>query len=378
MSSSAKLVLADGTIYAGTSYAATGTVFGHIVFDTTMTGYQHSLTNPSNTETIMVFTFPHVGNVGVNDADAESNHYWPSGVVVRDPARTYSNWQAERSLEDDLTQDSVVGIAGLDTRALTRHMRQLGPVAAGIFSGSSADDTDAELVDRVRQWQPSTTPQLLSEVTADRAYEVAAEQPRATVAVVDLGVRRTTITQLVDRGNAVTVFPATTSAEELTDEAFDGVVFSSGPGNPAEATEQIKLASALLTAGKPMLGIGLGHQIVAAALGYETRLMAQAQRGPNQPVYDVATGQSLITNQNHQYAVEAPLGTHPAPHAHYGDVTVTQYSLNDQSVEALRAADLPVLTVQYYPENTALTADEAHPIFDEFASLMAAGNSDEG
>lgn len=374
MSSSAKLVLADGTIYAGTTYAATGTVFGHIVFDTSMTGYQHSLTNPSNVDTIMVFTFPHIGNVGVNDADAESARYWPAGIVLRDPARTHSNWQAERPLEQDLTAAGVVGIAELDTRALTRRIRGQGQIAAGIFSGPAAEATDAALVEQVQNWQPRTTPQLLEAVTTDQAYEVSAQQPQAHVAVIDLGVRRATITQLVQRGLSVTVVPASTTAPELMAQNFDGVVFSSGPGNPAEATEQIELAAALLAADIPVLGIGLGHQIIATALGYKTTLMPQAQRGPNQPVYDVATGQSLITNQNHQYAVEAPLGTHPAPNADHGPVTVTQYSLNDQSVEALRAENLPVLTVQYYPENTALAVDEAHPVFDEFASLMATGN----
>jgi carbamoyl-phosphate synthase small subunit len=373
MSSSAKLVLADGTIYAGTTYAATGTVFGHIVFDTSMTGYQHSLTNPSNVDTIMVFTFPHIGNVGVNDADAESARYWPAGIVLRDPARTHSNWQAERPLEQDLTAAGVVGIAELDTRALTRRIRGQGQIAAGIFSGPAAEATDAALVEQVQNWQPRTTPQLLEAVTTDQAYEVSAQQPHAHVAVIDLGVRRATITQLVQRGLSVTVVPASTTAAELTAQNFDGVVFSSGPGNPAEATEQIELAAALIAVNMPVLGIGLGHQIVATALGYKTTLMPQAQRGPNQPVYDVATGQSLITNQNHQYAVEAPLGTHLAPNADHGPVTVTQYSLNDQSVEALRAENLPVLTVQYYPENTALAVDEAHPVFDEFASLMATG-----
>ena len=373
MSASAKLVLADGTIYAGTSYAATGAVFGNLIFDTTMTGYQHSLTNPANVGTIMVFTFPHIGNVGVNDADAESDQYWPAGVVVRDPARVRSNWQSERSLVEDLTTFGVVGISGIDTRALTRHVRRSGQIAAGIFGGADAQVTDAELVAQVRAWQPPSTAQLLEAATTDEAYEVAADQPQATVALIDLGVRRATITQLVQRGNTVKVMPASTTIEELTAANVDGVVFSSGPGNPAEATDQIRLAAALLDARMPVLGIGLGHQIVAAALGYASTLLPQAQRGPNQPVFDVASGQSLITNQNHHYAVDAPMGTHPAPNAGYGDVTVTQHSLNDHSVEALRAEELPVLTVQYYPENTALAVDEPHPVFDAFATLMATG-----
>lgn len=373
MSASAKLVLADGTIYTGTTYAATGTVFGQLIFDTTMTGYQHSLTNPANANALMVFTFPHIGNVGVNDADAESDRYWPSGVILRDPARTRSNWQSERSLDEDLTQAGVVGIAGIDTRSLTRHIRGSGHINAGIFTGTDATATDDQLVSQVRNWQQPTTAQLLTSVTTDQAYEVTAEQPQATVALVDLGVRQTTITQLVERGMTVKIMPSSSSFEQLTAANVDGVVLSSGPGNPAEATDQIALAAALLDARIPVLGIGLGHQIIAAAFGYETTLMPQAHRGPNQPVFDIATGQTLITNQNHVYAVEAPMGTHPAPHADYGEVTVAQYSLNDQSVEGLKAVDLPVLTVQYYPENTALTADEPHAIFDEFMTLLATG-----
>ncbi|OAV60914.1 glutamine-hydrolyzing carbamoyl-phosphate synthase small subunit [Enteractinococcus helveticum] len=373
MSASAKLVLADGTIYAGTTYAATGTVFGQLVFDTTMTGYQHSLTNPANAHTLMVLTFPHIGNVGVNDAEAESNAYWPAGVIIREPARIRSNWQSERDLDADLTAAGVVGIAGIDTRALTRRIAGAGQVAAGIFAGDDAQAADAELVAQVQNWSQPATEQLLAEVTTGTAYEVAADTPQHTVALIDLGVRRSTINQLVQRGNTVKVLPASATADDIVAAKVDGVVFSSGPGNPAEATAQIDLATALLDAKTPLLGIGLGHQIIARALGYDTALLAQAQRGPNQPVYDVASGQSIITSQNHQYAVVAPQGTATAPNATYGEVTVTQYSLNDQSVEALRAEALPVVTVQYYPENTAITVTEAHPVFDTFAVLMATG-----
>ncbi len=373
MSASAKLVLADGTIYAGTTYATTGTVFGQLVFDTTMTGYQHSLTNPANAHTLMVFTFPHIGNVGVNDAEAESGAYWPAGVIIREPARIHSNWQAERDLEADLTAAGVVGIAGIDTRALTRRIAAAGQVAAGIFTGDHAQATDAELVAQVQNWSQPATEELLAEVTTSTAYEVAADTPKHTVALIDLGARRSTINQLVQRGNTVKVLPANATADDIAAAKVDGVVFSSGPGNPAQATAQIELATALLDVKTPLLGIGLGHQIIARALGYDTALLAQAQRGPNQPVYDVASGQSIITTQNHQYAVVAPHGTSTAPNATYGEVTVTQYSLNDQSVEALRAEALPVVTVQYYPENTAVTVTETHPVFDTFAALMATG-----
>ena len=374
MSTSAKLVLADGTIYAGSTYAATGSVFGQLVFDTTMTGYQHSLTNPANAHTLMVFTFPHIGNVGVNAADAESDTYWPAGVIIREPARVRSNWQSERDLDTELTAAGVVGIAGIDTRALTRHIAGTGQVAAGIFAGDDADAPDADLVAKVRAWSKPATEQLLAEVTTATAYEVAADHPQHTFALIDLGVRRATINQLVERGNTVKVLPASATMADVTAAGVDGVVFSSGPGNPAEATVQIELATALLDAKTPLLGIGLGHQIIARALGYDTVLLDQAQRGPNQPVYDVASGQSLMTTQNHEYAVVAPQGTAAAPNAHYGEVTVSQYSLNDKSVEALRPEALPVVTVQYYPENTAVAVDESHPVFDAFASLMATGN----
>ena len=372
MSTSAKLVLADGTIYAGTTYAATGSVYGQLVFDTTMTGYQHSLTNPANTQTIAVFTFPHIGNVGVNAAEAESDTYWPNGVVVRDPARIRSNWQSERALDEVLTESNVVGIAGVDTRALTRHIATMGQVTAGIFAGTAATDTDDNLVAKVRGWNKPSTAQMLEQVTTQTPYVVEADDAKATVALVDLGVRRATIDQLVQRGNTVHVLPAHTTADELAATGVDGVVFSSGPGNPSEATDQIELAKTLLESKTPVLGIGLGHQIIGLALGYETYLMDQAQRGPNQPVYDTTTGQSAMTTQNHEYAVDAQLGTSASPTG-YGDVIVTQYSLNDKSVEALQASDLPVVSVQYYPENSAVEVDEPHPVFDHFATLMATG-----
>ncbi|GAA2034353.1 glutamine-hydrolyzing carbamoyl-phosphate synthase small subunit [Yaniella flava] len=372
MSTSAKLVLADGTIYAGTTYAATGSAYGQLVFDTTMTGYQHSLTDPANTETITVFTFPHVGNVGVNAADAASDTYWPNGVVVRDPARIRSNWQSERALDEVLTESNVVGIAGVDTRALTRHIAMLGQINAGIFAGDAASDSDEHLVAKVRDWNKPDTAQLLQQVTTTTAHVVEADDAKATVALVDLGVRRATIDQLVQRGNSVHVFPATTSAEELTAAGVDGVVLSSGPGDPSDVTGQIELAKALLESKTPMLGIGLGHQIIARALGYETYRMDQAQRGPNQPVYDTTTGQTAMTTQNHEYAVDAQVGTSVSP-AGYGDVIVTQYSLNDHSVEALQTVELPVVAVQYYPENSAVEGDEPHPVFDHFATLIATG-----
>lgn len=373
MSTSAKLVLADGTIYAGTTYAATGSVFGQLVFDTSMTGYQHSLTNPSNAATIMVFTFPHIGNVGVNTSDAESEHYWPSGVVVRDPARVRSNWQAEQDLDEVLTEAEVVGIAGVDTRALTRHIAMMGQVTAGIFSGEAAAQSDAELIAKVRDWTPPTASSLVETVSTSTTYVVKAENPQATVALIDLGVRQATINQLVERGNTVQVMPAATTAADIAVAGVDGVVLSSGPGNPAELSDHIDLVKDLLNAKTPILGIGLGHQLIGLALGFETYLLPQAQRGPNQPVYDVASGQSAITSQNHAYALQAELGTQIAPMADYGEATVTQYSLNDNSVEALELTDLPVVTVQYYPENSALEVDEPHTVFDRFATLMATG-----
>lgn len=373
MSTSAKLVLADGTIYIGTTYAAAGSVYGQLVFDTTMTGYQHSLTNPSNVNTIMVFTFPHIGNVGVNAADAESATYWPNGVVIREPARIRSNWQSEQGLDEVLQKANVVGISGVDTRALTRRIASLGQVNAAIFAGEDALDADIDLVAKVRDWQPSSTAQLLERVSSQPSYVIEARDAKAQVALVDLGVRQATIDQLVARGNTVQVLPATTSASEILDAQVNGVVLSSGPGNPAEAKDQVQLARDLLDAKVPMLGIGLGHQVIAMALGFTTTRMPQAQRGPNQPVYDIASGHSLITNQNHEYAVNAELGTQQAPNTAYGNVTVTQYSLNDKSVEALEANELPVITVQYYPEDSAIAIDEPHPVFDRFATLMATG-----
>src|SRR5699024_1644412 len=277
------------------------------------------------------------------------------------------------ALDEVLKKAEVVGISGVDTRALTRRIAHLGQVNAAIFSGEDAREADTELITKVRDWQPSSTAELLARVSSKTSYVVEAKDAKAEVALLDLGLRQATIDQLVARGNTVRVLPATTSASEILAAKTNGVVFSSGPGNPAEAKDQVQVAKALLDAKVPVLGIGLGHQVIATALGFTTSRMPQAQRGPNQPVYDIASGHSLITNQNHAYAVNAELGTQQSPNAAYGNVTVTQYSLNDKSVEALEANDLPVLTVQYYPEDSAITVDEPHPVFDRFAILMATG-----
>ncbi|WP_033326761.1 glutamine-hydrolyzing carbamoyl-phosphate synthase small subunit [Promicromonospora sukumoe] len=392
----AALVLEDGTTYRGRAYGATGTSFGEIVFSTGMTGYQETLTDPSYHRQIVVMTAPHVGNTGVNDEDPESGRIWVSGYVVRDPARRVSNWRAQRSLGEELAAQGVVGISDVDTRALTRRLREEGVMRAGIFSGDDLvrggyPRPVEELVAEVQASPQMAGANLAPEVSTQEAYTVepsgehAGQPPVATVVAVDLGIKAMTPARLAERGVRVVVVPQSSTADDvlgvfadLPDDAPRGVFFSNGPGDPGAAGHEVELLRAVLDQGIPFFGICFGNQLLGRALGYGTYKLGYGHRGINQPVLDRTTAKVEVTAHNHGFAVDAPVfaedgspAISDAPHdgGRYGRVVVSHVGLNDQVVEGLTCLDRPAFSVQYHPEAAAGPHDAAY-LFDRFVGLM--------
>ncbi|MEV7326277.1 glutamine-hydrolyzing carbamoyl-phosphate synthase small subunit [Streptomyces sp. NPDC093970] len=363
----AVLVLEDGRIFRGRAYGAVGETFGEAVFSTGMTGYQETLTDPSYDRQIVVATAPQIGNTGWNDEDDESSRIWVSGYVVRDPSRVPSNWRAKRSLDDELVAQGVVGISGIDTRALTRHLRERGSMRAGVFSGE-AIAADAELVARVQAQPHMKGASLYEEVATKEAYVVpAVGQKRFTVAAVDLGIKGMTPQRMAERGIEVHVLPATATEDDVYAVAPDGVFFSNGPGDPATADGPVALMSAVLARKTPLFGICFGNQILGRALGFGTYKLKYGHRGINQPVQDRTTGKVEVTAHNHGFAVDAPLDR--VSETEFGRAEVSHVCLNDDVVEGLQLLDQPAFSVQYHPEAAAGPHDAAY-LFDRFVSLM--------
>ncbi len=376
-STPAVLVLEDGRTFRGRSYGATGTALGEAVFATGMTGYQETITDPSYARQLVVQTAPHIGNTGVNKDDAESRRIWVAGYVVRDAARRPSNWRSERSLDEELAEQGVVGIQGVDTRAITRHLREHKTMRAGIFSGDAAGATDKELVDAVLASAPMEGSRLAEEVSVKDAYTVEPGdwgwegEPRFSIAAIDLGIKRMTPIRFAQRGVRVHVLPATATIEEIRAVNPDGVFMSNGPGDPATADSQVNLLRSVLDAKLPYFGICFGNQILGRALGFGTYKLRYGHRGINQPVMDRRTGKVEITSQNHGFAVDAPLeGATLAPEERFGRVEVSHISLNDDVVEGLACLDIPAFSVQYHPEAASGPHDAAY-LFDRFIQLMA-------
>ena len=367
----AVLVLENGDIFRGNAWGARGETLGEIVFNTGMTGYQETLTDPSYFRQIVVMTAPHIGNTGVNDEDAESRRIWVSGFVVREPARIPSNWRAQRTLDDDLEAQGVVGLTGIDTRQLTRILRNAGTMRAGIFSGDSLAD-DAELLERVRAAEPMAGAHLADAVSVDGEYVV--EPPQGTeriadVVAVDLGIKAMTPEMMAARGIRVTVVPSTMSASEILAKKPDGVFFSNGPGDPAAAERSVGVLREILDAKVPFFGICFGNQLLGRALGFGTYKLQFGHRGINQPVMDRTTGKVEVTAHNHGFAVDAPLDGEPLSPAGYGRVKVSHVCLNDDVGEGLECLDIPAFSVQYHPEAAAGPHDAAY-LFDRFVDLM--------
>jgi carbamoyl-phosphate synthase small subunit len=364
----AVLVLEDGRTFAGRAYGAIGSTTGEAVFSTGMTGYQETLTDPSYRGQVVVMTAPHVGNTGMNDEDAESQRIWVAGYVLRDPAPAPSNYRSQRSLESDLIAAGVVSIAGVDTRALTRHLRDAGAMRVGIFSGAAATHAYDDLVAQVRATPPMMGANLTDDVTTSQPYEIASVGPsRGVIAAVDLGIKSMTPRRLSERGFTVRVVPASISADELLATGVDGIFFSNGPGDPGTADHTVALVQAALAARRPVFGICFGHQMLGRALGFSTYKLRFGHRGINQPVQDRATGRVAITAHNHGFAVDAPIGE--IIDTPFGRVEVSHVCLNDDVVEGLRCLDVPAFSVQYHPEAAAGPHD-ADPLFDEFAALI--------
>ncbi|MFG3049311.1 glutamine-hydrolyzing carbamoyl-phosphate synthase small subunit [Streptomyces sp. NPDC048241] len=363
----AVLVLEDGRTFRGRAYGAVGETFGEAVFSTGMTGYQETLTDPSYDRQIVVATAPQIGNTGWNDEDDESGRIWVSGYVVRDPARVPSNWRSRRSLDDELTAQGVVGISGIDTRALTRHLRERGSMRAGIFSGETLAP-DTELVERVQAQPQMKGASLYEEVATKEAYVVpAVGEKKFTVAAIDLGIKGMTPQRMAERGIEVHVLPATATAEDVYAVAPDGVFFSNGPGDPATADGPVALMTAVLERKTPLFGICFGNQILGRALGFGTYKLKYGHRGINQPVQDRTTGKVEVTAHNHGFAVDAPLDQ--VSDTKFGRAEVSHVCLNDDVVEGLQLLDQPAFSVQYHPEAAAGPHDAAY-LFDRFVSLL--------
>ncbi|MGW7455474.1 glutamine-hydrolyzing carbamoyl-phosphate synthase small subunit [Streptomyces sp. NPDC054787] len=364
----AVLVLEDGRIFRGRAYGAVGETFGEAVFSTGMTGYQETLTDPSYHRQVVVMTAPHVGNTGVNDEDPESSRIWVAGYVVRDPARVPSNWRSRRTLDEELVRQGVVGISGIDTRALTRHLRERGAMRVGIFSGAAIAD-DAALLAKVQAQPQMKGADLAAEVATKEAYVVPAiGEKRFTVAAVDLGIKGMTPHRMAERGIEVHVLPATATVEDVYAVNPDGVFFSNGPGDPATADGPVAVMRGVLERKTPLFGICFGNQILGRALGFGTYKLKYGHRGINQPVQDRTTGKVEVTAHNHGFAVDAPLDK--VSETPYGRAEVSHVCLNDQVVEGLQLLDQPAFSVQYHPEAAAGPHDAAY-LFDRFTSLMS-------
>jgi carbamoyl-phosphate synthase small subunit len=359
------LVLEDGRTFRGEAYGTVGEAFGEAVFSTAMTGYQETLTDPSYHRQVVVQTAPHIGNTGVNGEDDESSRIWVAGYVVRDPARYASNWRASGELEDRLSTEGVVGICGIDTRALTRHLRERGAMRVGV---SSVDSDAGALRQRVLASPQMLGADLSAEVSTTTAYTVPAQgEHRLTVAALDFGIKRNVARRLAARGVTTHVLPALSTVDDVYAVNPDAVFFSPGPGDPATADHAVALARAVLQRKTPLFGICFGSQILGRALGFETYKLGYGHRGINQPVMDRTTGKVEVTSHNHGFAVRAPLdGVVDTP---FGAVEVSHVCLNDNVVEGLRCRDVPAFTVQYHPEAAAGPHD-ADYLFDRFAELV--------
>jgi carbamoyl-phosphate synthase small subunit len=364
--SKAFLVLDDGRIFEGKSWGATGRTFGEAVFQTGMTGYQETLTDPSYHRQVVVMTAPHIGNTGMNSYDNESSKIWVAGFVVRNPSPITSNWRSEVDLVDVLVEQNIVGISGIDTRALTRHLRDRGAMRVGIFS--DLELSREEMVIEVRKSGQMVGSFLSADVSTPESYTIAAKGGKKfTVVAIDLGIKGATPRAMAERGIETHVVPYNSTFSEIMALNPDGVFLSNGPGDPATMTETVSLVRELLTEEIPIFGICFGHQILGRALGFETYKLQFGHRGINQPVIDKRNGKVEITSHNHGFAIQAP--TDGQFSTVFGPGRVTHVCLNDDVVEGLELLERGAFSVQYHPEAAAGPHDAAY-LFDQFVSIM--------
>ena len=364
--SKAFLVLDDGRVFEGKSWGATGRTFGEAVFQTGMTGYQETLTDPSYHRQVVVMTAPHIGNTGMNARDNESAKIWVAGFVVRNPSPITSNWRSEVDLVDVLVEQNIVGISGIDTRALTRHLRDRGAMRVGIFS--DLELSREEMVIEVRKSGQMVGSFLSADVSTPEKYTIDAQgEKKFTVVAVDLGIKGATSRAMAERGIQTHVVPYNSTFSEIMAFNPDGVFLSNGPGDPATMTETVSLVRELLTEEIPVFGICFGHQILGRALGFETYKLQFGHRGINQPVIDKRNGKVEITSHNHGFAIQAP--TDGQFSTVFGPGRVTHVCLNDGVVEGLELLERGAFSVQYHPEAAAGPHDAAY-LFDQFVSMM--------
>ena len=364
--SKAFLVLDDGRVFEGKSWGATGRTFGEAVFQTGMTGYQETLTDPSYHRQVVVMTAPHIGNTGMNARDNESSKIWVAGFVVRNPSPITSNWRSEVDLVDVLVEQNIVGISGIDTRALTRHLRDRGAMRVGIFS--DLELSREEMVIEVRKSGQMVGSFLSADVSTPERYTIEAQgEKKFTVVAVDLGIKGATPRAMAERGIQTHVVPYNSTFSEIMALNPEGVFLSNGPGDPATMTETVNLVRELLTEEIPIFGICFGHQILGRALGFETYKLQFGHRGINQPVIDKRNGKVEITSHNHGFAIQAP--TEGQFTTVFGPGRVTHVCLNDGVVEGLELLERGAFSVQYHPEAAAGPHDAAY-LFDQFVSVM--------
>jgi carbamoyl-phosphate synthase small subunit len=353
------LVLEDGRTFHGASFGAKGETFGEMVFNTSMTGYQEILTDPSYAGQIVCMTYPLIGNYGVNEADVESRRPWVEGFVVREASSIASNWRSTDTLDGYLKKNNIVGIEHIDTRALVRHLRDKGAMRAGI----SATELDPEtLLQKVLASPPMENRELASAVTIDKGFDFpAGAEAKYHVVAFDFGVKTNSLREFSKFGCKVTVVPADTPADQVLALKPDGIFLSNGPGDPATMTGVVNEIKKLTETQVPMFGICLGHQILGQVFGGETYKLKFGHRGGNQPIKNLETGKIEITAHNHGFAVDAD--SLPP------DVEVTHVNLNDHTVAGLRHKKLPVFSVQYHPESAPGPHDSEY-LFENFVELM--------
>ncbi|UUA86379.1 glutamine-hydrolyzing carbamoyl-phosphate synthase small subunit [Corynebacterium pseudogenitalium] len=366
----ALLVLGDGKVFRGFSFGAKKQVFGEAVFSTAMTGYQETMTDPSYHKQIVTLTAPQIGNTGWNDEDNEShdNKIWAAGLVIRDPSTVHSSWRAKRSLAEQMENEGIPGVYGVDTRTLVRHLRNHGSIAAGIFVGGDTERPVDELVKLVNEQPAMAGADLSEEVSTKQPYTIPAEgEKRYTVVAYDMGIKTATPMQFAQRGIETVVVPANTQLKDIEQYRPDGVFVSNGPGDPSTADEMVAIVRDIIAAEIPFFGICFGNQILGRALGLETYKLRYGHRGVNVPVKNLRTGKIDITSQNHGFALRGKEGD--TFETDFGPASITHVCLNDGTVEGVALDNNMAYSVQYHPESAAGPHD-ANPLFDQFISLM--------